>query len=91
MLGQITEDGKFKVPTLRNIAITAPYMHNGVFDNLSDVVNFYNTRDIDGVVPEVSSNVNTDELGNLGLSPQEVDDLVAFLGTLTDGYNPNSE
>ena len=37
--------GAFKVPTLRNVAITAPYMHNGHFDNLRDVVRFYVTRD----------------------------------------------
>jgi len=76
---------------LRNIAITAPYMHNGVFDSLTEVVNFYNRRDLDGVIAEVASNVNTDELGNLGLSPQEVTDLVAFLHTLTDGYSATDQ
>lgn len=40
------ENGKFKVPTLRNIARTAPYMHNGYFKTLRGVINFYNTRDI---------------------------------------------
>ena len=39
------ERGKFKVPTLRNIAITAPYMHNGVFATLNEAIEFYNTRD----------------------------------------------
>ena len=39
------EDGKFKVPTLRNIAKTAPYMHNGYFKTLRGVVAFYNDRD----------------------------------------------
>ncbi len=39
------ENGKFKVPTLRNIAITAPYMHNGYFMSLRAVVDFYNSRD----------------------------------------------
>ena len=34
-------EGKFKVPTMRNVAITAPYMHNGVFDTLEAVLNFY--------------------------------------------------
>jgi cytochrome c peroxidase len=38
--------GQFKVPTLRNIAITAPYFHNGVFDTLKDLVEWYVTRDI---------------------------------------------
>jgi cytochrome c peroxidase len=40
-----SENGKFKVPTLRNIALTAPYMHNGYFKDLKSVVQFYNTRD----------------------------------------------
>lgn len=88
--GHRTENGKFKVPTLRNIAVTAPYMHNGVFNTLRDVVEFYNSRDISDRfgAPEVPENVNKEELGNLGLSEQEIEDLVAFLQTLTDGYMP---
>lgn len=95
------ENGKFKVPTLRNVAITAPYMHNGVFQTLEEVVNFYNTRDIlplcnaagvPGVdcwpAPEVAENVDTQLMGNLGLTSEEVADLVAFLKILTDGYVP---
>jgi cytochrome c peroxidase len=39
------EDGKFKIPSLRNCAVTAPYMHNGVFKTLKEVVHFDNTRD----------------------------------------------
>ncbi|MEE4236862.1 MAG: hypothetical protein V2I51_09080 [Anderseniella sp.] len=38
VVGLATEDGKFKVPTLRNIALTAPYMHNGYFTTLKGVV-----------------------------------------------------
>ena len=85
------ERGKFKVPTLRNVAVTGPYMHNGVFTTLRQVVQFYNTRDLHPErwgPPEVPENVNFDELGALGLSEQEVDDLVAFLHTLTDGFDP---
>ena len=81
------ENGKFRVPTLRNIAVTAPYMHNGIFKTLRQVVVFYNTRDVGPwPAPEVSQNVNREESGNLGLTEQEVDDIVAFLRTLTDGY-----
>lgn len=82
--------GKFKVPTLRNIALTAPYMHNGIFQTLEEVVDFYNTRDVDKKwgVPEVKENVNKEELGNLKLNKQEVADIVAFMQTLTDGYQP---
>jgi cytochrome c peroxidase len=87
-LKKAEENGKMKVPTLRNIELTAPYMHNGVFTTLKEVVDFYNTRDVDQKwgPPEVNANVNKEELGNLGLSAQEVEDLVAFLKTLTDGY-----
>lgn len=91
-LGQITnrqEDlGKFRVPTLRNIAVTAPYMHNGRLKTLRDVVDFYNTRDTrnDWGKSSYPETVNHDELGNLGLKNDEVDAIVAFLETFTDGY-----
>ena len=81
------ENGKFRVPTLRNVAITSPYMHNGIFKSLYEVVAFYNTRDLGPwPPPEVSENVNYEELGDLKLSNQEIEDLVAFLETLTDGW-----
>ena len=98
------ERGKVKVPTLRNIELTAPYMHNGYFNDLRNVVDFYNTRDSKPACPnpltaeadairqdcwpaaEVKENVNTEELGNLKLTDQEVDDIVVFMRTLTDGY-----
>ncbi len=85
--------GKHKVPTLRNvdkrpgIGFTKAYMHNGVFKSLKEVVHFYNTRDVKSwPPPEVAENVNTDELGNLGLTDQEEDAIVAFMQSLTDGY-----
>ncbi len=102
------DDGKFKVPTLRNIALTSPYTHNGYFKELRNVVEFYNTRNIKRhcanpltneteslaqkcwAIPEVTQNVNFNELGNLKLSSRDIDDLVAFLETLTDGYGQNS-
>jgi len=85
--------GKHKVPTLRNvdkrpgIGFTKAYMHNGVFKSLKEVVHFYNTRD-DGSwpAPEVSANINTVEVGNLGLSDREENAIVAFMKTLSDGY-----
>jgi len=104
VLGRHEQDGQFKVPTLRNIALTAPYMHNGYFKTLRGVVDFYNTRDVKPACQypmttegdalrqacwpqvETPANVNREELGNLRLSASEVDDLVAFLGTLSDGY-----
>ena len=87
--------GKHKVPTLRNVdkrpdpGFVKSYMHNGVFKSLKEVVHFYNTRDIKSEkwpAPEVSVNVNPTELGNLGLTDKEEDEIVAFMKTLSDGY-----
>ncbi|MFC1782312.1 cytochrome-c peroxidase [Planctomycetota bacterium] len=86
------EYGKFKVPSLRNLALTGPYLHNGFFKTIRQVVAFYNTRDVGPwPEPEVKININKDELGNLGLTEQEVDDIVAFMLTLTDGYLPDND
>jgi cytochrome c peroxidase len=83
------ENGKFRVPTLRNVALTPPYLHNGVFKTLYQVVAFYNTRDVGPwPLPEVAENVNDEELGDLGLTNQEIEDIVAFLLTLSDGWEP---
>lgn len=82
------EYGKFKVMSLRNIAETAPYSHNGYFKTLKDIVHFYNTRDVLAWPDpaDYPDTVNNTELGNLGLTAQEESDIVAFLQTLTDGY-----
>ncbi len=82
------EKGKFKVPTLRNVEKTGPYLHSGLFDSLKEVVEFYNERDISSrwSKSEVSENVNTEELGDLKLTEEEVNAIVAFMKTLTDGY-----
>jgi cytochrome c peroxidase len=91
------ELGKHKVPTLRNVdmrphpQLVKAYGHNGVFKSLEAIVHFYNTRDVaekGWPAPEIPQNVNTIELGNLGLTPDEEQAIVAFLKTLTDGYNP---
>jgi cytochrome c peroxidase len=84
--------GKHKVPTLRNVdlhyddGILKPYTHNGYFIALKDLVHFMNTRN-DGTwpSPEVSETV-TENPGNLGLTDYEENAIVAFLGTLSDGY-----
>jgi cytochrome c peroxidase len=69
--------GKFKVPSLRNIAVTAPYMHDGSFATLEEVVEHYD-RGGEG-------HPNTDPtLHPLGLTAEEKADLVAFLRALTD-------
>jgi cytochrome c peroxidase len=68
--------GAFKTPTLRNVAITGPYMHDGSMPTLWDVMDHYNK----GGVP----NPNLDGgMQRLGLTEPEIDDVVAFLGTLT--------
>ncbi len=77
------ENGKFKTPTLRNIALTAPYMHNGVFNTLEEVVDFYNDNSV--FTPEVDNDI-TPDVGGLDLTPEEKAALVAFLKMLTDGY-----
>lgn len=102
--------GMFRVPTLRNVALTAPYFHNAAFATLRDVVSFYATRDteperwyptVNGVVQKFDDlpatyHANVTTIAPFGkavaqppsLSPQDVDDIVAFLGTLTDGTAP---
>ena len=87
--------GKFKVPTLRNVdkrpaeVFVKAYGHNGYFKSLEEIVHFYNTRDVASwPAPEVAANLNTKEVGNLGLKPEEEAAIVAFLKTLSDGYMP---
>ena len=131
--------GIFKVPTLRNIAVTSPYFHNGVFSDLHQVVEWYVTRDINNdtgnnpnpvaagpggnpyqavgtfytaangtpdlyeyndLPVDYDANVNVGEVpytpptfgGGQAptLTPQEIDEVVAFLCTLTDGYDPKN-
>ncbi len=91
------EWGKFKVPTLRNVDLRPfkkfikAYGHNGYFKSLEEIVHFYNTRDVPGAgwpAPEVAQNINTTEVGNLGLNHGEELAIVAFLKTLSDGYMP---
>jgi cytochrome c peroxidase len=79
--GDSAHIGLFKVPGLRNVAVTAPYMHNAMFKTLREVVQYYNTPD-----KFVSNSINRDlSLGSsLDLSEGEVDDIVAFLEALTD-------
>lgn len=82
------ENGKFRVPTLRNVALTAPYGHNGYFAMLEEIVHFYNVRDTGHEFPpaEYPATVNTEELGDLKLTPDEERQIVCFLQTLTDGF-----
>jgi cytochrome c peroxidase len=123
--------GQFKVPTLRNIALTAPYFHNGQFATLSKAIGFYVRRDTnpdqfyptaaDGSVAKFDDlpslyggqfivninlpgsdagypgNVNTGEIPynrvlreQPALDADEINDMITFLCTLTDGYDPKN-
>jgi len=119
-------NGAFKAPTLRNVDkrphpdFVKPYMHNGVFKSLKEVVHFYNTRNLTTVAGEVidftradpyanllgrplwpapeipdgdsvanpsgTPSVDGGMIGNLGLTDEEEDHIVAFMKTLSDGY-----
>ncbi|MDO8367613.1 MAG: cytochrome c peroxidase [Saprospiraceae bacterium] len=76
-----TDLGKFKVPGLRNVALTAPYMHNGMFQTLEEVIEFYDVPN-----QTVPGGINRDTLLNapLGLTVEEKSDLKSFLEALTD-------
>ena len=88
---QATERGKFKVPSLRNIELTAPYMHNGVYDTLDEVVTHYDIIVADSFhTAEVNDNIASElnpftDMG-LGITNQEKTDLINFMQTLTDGF-----
>lgn len=84
--GDPADNGKVKVMSLRNIGKTGPYAHNGFFKSLKDITHFYNTRDVPGEwpMPEYPATINTTELGNIGLSEDDENALVAFMKTLSD-------
>lgn len=101
--GDPAQAGKFKVPTLRNVAVTGPYMHNGVFADLRTVILFYDQYNSKAPgrkvnpetgqpwgAPEVPQNLSLTELeSGPALKEARVDALVAFLKTLTDArYEP---
>lgn len=99
--------GKFRMPSLRNVAQRPALMHNGFFKDLRTVVQFYSTRDTNpqrwygpagvpndlpvaylGNIERAKAPLNRPASAGPLLAPGEVDDLVAFLRTLSDGYVP---
>jgi cytochrome c peroxidase len=72
----------FKTPTVRNVALTAPYMHNGAYQTLEEVVEFYNQGGATGLGIELPN--QTLPFDRLNLSVQEKAEVVAFMKTLTD-------
>jgi cytochrome c peroxidase len=85
-IGEIThkpaDQSTFKIPTLRNIALTAPYMHDGRFSTLEEVLEHYST----GIKVNANTGIQLANLTNGGIyfSAQEKKELLAFLHTLTD-------
>jgi len=86
------EQGKFRTPTLRNVELTAPYMHNGAFATLNEVIQHYDLGATEGLFfrAEVENDIAL-ELNYrldlpLGLSVQDYTDIENFMLTLTDGY-----
>ena len=75
--GVAAEPAKFRAPTLRNIAVTAPYMHDGSIATLKDVVTHY-------AAGGRTTRPKSDKVRGFAISPAETDDLVAFLHALTD-------
>ena len=75
----------FKTVTVRNVALTAPYMHNGVYSTLEEVVDFYNRGGGLGLGLAVPNQTLSGDA--LGLTQGEIKDLVIFMETLTDTTN----
>lgn len=80
--GNPNDRGKFKTVSLRNIAVTPPYMHDGRFNSLDQVLNFYNN----GIQPSptLDPGLQNAAQNGMGLSPQDRQDIINFLHTLTD-------
>lgn len=78
---ELNDRGAFKVPSLRNVAVTAPYMHDGRFETLEEVVEHYNSN----VQVSLSLDANMFKIKDgIGLTQSDKDDLINFLKTLTD-------
>jgi len=79
-------DFAFRTPTLRNLGMTAPYMHNGVFQTLEEVMEFYEDHSLGegNINPNVSDMELDKELSKLQLGDQEIASILAFLNTLND-------
>jgi len=91
------DKGKFKIPSLRNIALTAPYMHDGRFNSLEEVLDHYNdhirmSSTLDILVREASNELREpSDPVSLKLTKEEKDDIIAFLKTFTDSTFINNK
>jgi cytochrome c peroxidase len=78
---RVAVDGAFKVPTIRNVELTAPYFHSGGHSTLEQVVEFY---DRGGDFPDLNRDNLDPDIQQIGFAPEEEAALVAFMKTLTD-------
>lgn len=88
--GNVRDEGKFKIPTLRNVEYTFPYMHDGRFQTLGEVIKKYNTLTTSVLDDDLHRDVRL--LKPLGMSDNDRVDLLSFLLTLTDPkfiHNPD--
>ena len=82
MTGNPLDSGKFRTPTLRNVALSAPYMHDGRFVDIDEVSDHYDHGVVSSSTLDPMMQYNVDY--GLGLTDQDRADLIAFLHTLTD-------
>ncbi len=87
--GNVRDRGAYRAPTLRNIMVTAPYMHDGRFKTIDEVIAFYNSGLVNS--PYVHPLMHKINEGGAWLTPSEISDLKAFLQTLTDDSFLNNE
>ena len=73
----------FKTPTIRNVELTAPYMHNGVYNSLEEVINFYNLGGGGGLGFKTLEH-QTLPFDSLNLTDKEISAIIAFMKTLND-------
>ena len=85
LVQQDSNRGEFKTPSLREVAQTAPYMHDGRFQSLEEVLNFYSNP-----TPEAAIGRREDTIQALNLSAEEIRQLVAFLRSLSSGTPPEA-
>jgi cytochrome c peroxidase len=82
-----TYEGAWKTPSLRDVALTPPYMHNGMYTTLREVMVHYNKGGLHDLGGETIGTIDS-KIKVLNLSEQEIDDLVAFMETLTGQVDP---
>lgn len=82
--GKPEDAGKFKIPSLRNLAFTAPYMHDGRFQNLDDVMEHYSEGMADHPNIDEKLKDNTGHARSMNISEHEKEAIIAFLNTLND-------